>query len=151
MSAQSVTRMRWMRADVRSGRAPKPRASMACAIRPARRTLLREAFAAGAAALALYLTTLQRGVSLPDSAVIIEAMQRPVVSAFACNHTLNNLVGWLVCRVVPFGTAAWRGNAVSALYGAALAGLFCALVRRLGGSRPLAGLCTASLAVSHGV
>ncbi len=110
-----------------------------------------EALAAGAAALAIYLLTLQRGVSLPDSAVIMEAMQGPVVSAFACNHTLNNLIGWVVCRVLPFGSLAWRCNAVSALYGAGVVGLLYALSRRLGGSRTLAGVCAASLAVSHGV
>ncbi len=104
-----------------------------------------------AAALLLYLATLQRGLSLPDSAVVMEAMQRPVLSAFACNHTLNNLIGWLVCRLLPFGTLAWRCNAVSALYGAVAVALFHALTRRLGASRPLAALCTASLAVSHGV
>lgn len=103
------------------------------------------------AALTLYLLTLQRGVSLPDSAVVMEAMQRPVVSAFACNHTLNNLLGWVVCHLVPFGSVAWRCNAVSAWYGAVLIALFYALIRRLEGSRMLAGLCAASLAVSHGV
>jgi hypothetical protein len=114
-------------------------------------TVRAEALAAGAVALALYLATLQRGVSLPDSAVVMEAMQGPVVSAFACNHTLNNLIGWLACRLLPYGTLAWRCNAVSALYGAAVVGLFHALVRRLGASRTLAALCTATLAVSHGV
>ena len=113
--------------------------------------LTAEAALAGGGALALYLATLQRGVSLPDSAVVMEAMQRPVISAFACNHTLNNLVGWFVCRLLPFGTPAWRCNVVSAGYGAAAAALFHALARRLGASRPLAAACTASLVVSHGV
>ena len=74
-----------------------------------------------------------------------------MLSAFACNHTLNNLVGWLVCRLLPFGTLAWRCNVVAAGYGAAVATLFYVLARRLGASRPLAAVCTASLAVSHGV
>ncbi len=110
-----------------------------------------EAALAGGAAFALYLATLQRGLSLPDSAVILEAMRRPVLSAFACNHTLNNLCGWLIIRLAPFGSPAWRGNLVAACYGAAAATLFYALVRRLGSSKPLAAVCTASMAVSHGV
>ncbi len=111
----------------------------------------RDAMGAGLAALGLYLATLQQSVSLPDSAVIMEAMQGPEISAFACNHTLNNLIGWMVCRLLPFGSLAWRCNAVSALYGAAAVGLYHALIRRLGASRLLAALCTVTLAVSHGV
>lgn len=111
----------------------------------------REAGAAGLLALTLYLVTLQQDVSLPDSAVIMEAMQGPVISAFACNHTLNNLVGWLVCRLLPVGTLAWRCHAVSAVAGACVVGLFHALVRHRGASRTLAALCTATLAVSHGL
>ena len=74
-----------------------------------------------------------------------------MLSAFACNHTLNNLVGWLVCQLLPFGTLAWRCNVVSAVYGAVAVAFFHALARRLGASRSLAAVCTASLAVSHGV
>lgn len=90
-------------------------------------------------------------MSLPDSAVVMEAMRRPVVSAFACNHTLNNLIGWLATHLMPWGSLAWRCNAVSAIYGAVAVGLFHALARRLGASRPLAALAAASLMVSHGV
>ncbi|MCL1856233.1 MAG: hypothetical protein FWF84_01125 [Kiritimatiellaeota bacterium] len=105
----------------------------------------------GALAGALYVLTLAKGVCLPDSVIIMEAMQKPVVSGFACNHTLNNLVGWVVCRLLPFGGLAWRCHFVSALYGAAIAALFYALLRRHGGTRALAAVCTATLATSHGV
>ena len=115
------------------------------------KSLIRESIVAGVLALGLYTLTLSRSVGLPDSAVIMEAMQGPVISGFACNHTLNSLIGWVVCRLLPFGSLAWRCHFTSALYGAALVALFYALLRRHNATRTLATLCTATLAISHGV
>ncbi|NLL83079.1 MAG: hypothetical protein GX230_02400 [Lentisphaerae bacterium] len=102
-------------------------------------------------ALLLYITTLQPGLSLPDSAVVVSAMQQPTISAFACNHSLSNICGWLITHIIPWGTTPWRANLVSALYGSTLLALFFLLGRRLNISPLLAAACTASLAVSHGV
>jgi hypothetical protein len=111
--------------------------------------LLLESAIVGLVSLSVYLHTQQRSVSLPDSAVVMDAITRPVVSAFVCNHSLNNLIGWLIFRLLPFGDAAWRCNFVSVVYGSLSISLLYALICRLKSSRILAVLVAATVAISH--
>lgn len=103
---------------------------------------------AGVLAFGLYAATASRHLGLPDSAIVLDAMQNAVVSAHACNHTLNNLIGHLFLTI-PWGGTAAKANLLSAVYGAVAIGLFQAFLRALGLPRLLAGLCSAVLAVSH--
>ena len=99
--------------------------------------------------LCLYLATASRHIGLPDSAVIVDAMQGPVLSSNACNHNLNNLFGFVFNRLLPMGNIAWKSSLVSVLYGTAAVNLFYMLVIGLGASRAIAALCAAVYMVSH--
>ncbi|OGV75689.1 MAG: hypothetical protein A2340_12460 [Lentisphaerae bacterium RIFOXYB12_FULL_60_10] len=68
--------------------------------------------------LLFYGITMSREIGLPDSAIIIDAMQQPVFSAHACNHNLNNLIGWLVIHLLPGCSITTAANFTSVLYGA---------------------------------
>jgi hypothetical protein len=99
-------------------------------------------------ALLFYGATVARGLLLPDSAILIDAMRQPEISSNVCAHNLTNLLGWLF-QQLPFSNLALKGNLVSVFCGAAVIGFFHALLRTLAIPRLVAVLGTLVLMVSH--
>ncbi|MCX7009672.1 MAG: DUF2723 domain-containing protein [Kiritimatiellaeota bacterium] len=99
-------------------------------------------------ALLFYGATVSHHLLLPDSAILIDAMRKPEISSNACAHNLTDLLGWLF-QQLPFSNLALKGNLVSVFCGAALMGLFHALLRALALPRLVAVFGTLVLMVSH--
>ena len=104
-------------------------------------------FLAGVALL-FYGATVSHHLLLPDSAILIDAMRRPELSSNVCSHNLTNLLGWLF-QQLPLANLALKGNLVSVFCGAAVIGLFHALLRSLALPRLVAALGALVLMVSH--
>jgi uncharacterized membrane protein YvlD (DUF360 family) len=88
------------------------------------------AFASAILAAALYLRTLAPGVLGGDSG---EFQFAAWLGGFAhpTGYPLYLLLGYLWTHLLPFGDAAWRMNAFSALWGAVAVGLLYLLARRI--------------------
>ncbi len=99
-------------------------------------------------ALLFYGTTVSPHLLLPDSAILIDAMRQPEISSNVCAHNLTNLLGWLF-QHLPGANLALKGNLVSVFCGAAVIGLFHALLRALALPRSVAVLGALVLMVSH--
>lgn len=99
-------------------------------------------------ALLFYGATVSHHLLLPDSAILIDAMRRPEISSNVCAHNLTNLLGWLF-QQLPLANLALKGNLVSVFCGAAVIGLFHALLRVLALPRLIAALGALLLMVSH--
>mgnify|MGYP000147392242 CR=1 FL=1 len=95
--------------------------------------------AAGAGPLAVYLATAARHVLDGDSAVLAAQAYR-LGLAHPPGYPLMGLLGKAVTTCLPFGTLAWRANAVAALAAAASLALGCVLLRRWGVARAVAVL-----------
>jgi hypothetical protein len=104
-------------------------------------------FLAGVALL-FYGATVSHHLLLPDSAILIDAMRRAALSSNVCSHNLTNLLGWLF-QQLPLANLALKGNLVSVFCGAAVIGLFHALLRSLALPRLVAALGALVLMVSH--
>jgi hypothetical protein len=110
---------------------------------------LRHAAVALMVPFALYAATASRHIGLPDSAVVLDAMEQAVVSAHACNHSLNNLLGHAALRLLPFGNPALKASLASALCGAAaVACLYFALLT-IGLRRAVAAVGAGAFMLSH--
>ena len=107
-----------------------------------------EAWLLAGVALLFYGATVSHHLLLPDSAILIDAMRKPEISSNVCSHNLTNLLGWLF-QQLPLANLALAGNLFSVCCGAAVVGLFFALLRALLVPRLVAVLGTLVLMVSH--
>ncbi|MBI3986780.1 MAG: DUF2723 domain-containing protein [Lentisphaerae bacterium] len=96
----------------------------------------------------VYAWTAARTVGLPDSAILMTAMLKPVLSSNVCNHNLTNLAGYLF-SFLPVSNLVFRLTLVSVLFGGLAIALFYELLYRLGASRRTAAGCAAVFMVSH--
>ena len=99
-------------------------------------------------ALLFYGATVSHHLLLPDAAILLDAMRQPEISSNVCAHNLTHLLGWLF-QQLPLANIALKGNLASVCCGAAVIGLFHALLRALGLPRPVAVLGALVLMVSH--
>jgi hypothetical protein len=99
-------------------------------------------------ALLFYGATVSHHLLLPDAAILLDAMRQPEISSNVCAHNLTHLLGWLF-QQLPLANIAFKGNLASVCCGAAVIGLFHALLRALGLPRPVAALGMLVLMVSH--
>ena len=99
-------------------------------------------------ALLFYGATVSHHLLLPDAAILLDAMREPEISSNVCAHNLTHLLGWLF-QQLPLANIAFKGNLASVFCGAAVIGLFHALLRALGLPRPVAALGALVLMVSH--
>ena len=108
----------------------------------------RESWLMAGVALLFYGATVSHHLLLPDSAILIDEMRQPEISSHVCSHNLTHLLGWLF-QQLPMANLALKGNLVSVFCGAAVIGLFYALLRALALPRLLATLAALVLMVSH--
>ena len=108
----------------------------------------RESWLVAGGALLFYGATVSHHLLLPDSAILLDAMGKPEISSNVCAHNLTHLLGWLFLHL-PIANIAFKGNLVSVSCGAAVIGLFHALLRALALPRLLAALGALVLMVSH--
>ena len=105
--------------------------------------------ATAVAALVTYMVTLAPSVTLEDSGELVTAAW-----GFGVPHPPGypgwTLAAWVWSHIIPFGNIAWRVNSLSAVFGAATAGLVALLVSRSG--RMLAGrLLSREESYQHGL
>jgi hypothetical protein len=98
---------------------------------------------------ALYLFTVAPTIGFGDTAILIDAIQRRVVTAHVNNHPLTVLAGIVLGALLPLDDLALRANLVSALFGSLAVTGFYWIVHREVGSRTTATAAAAALAVSH--
>ena len=108
----------------------------------------RESWLVAGVALLFYGATVSHHLLLPDSAILLDEMGQPEISSNVCSHNLTHLLGWLFLKL-PIANIAFKGNLVSVFCGAAVIGLFHALLRALALPRLLAALGALVLMVSH--
>ncbi len=109
----------------------------------------RDSVVLGAAALLVYVLTLYPDLAGGDSGELVGA-----VASGGVIHPPGYPLYGLLARLfllVPHGTVAWRVNLLSAVCGAAAAGLLCEAVARWSASRPAGLVAGALFAASPGI